>query len=171
MKSYPVLLLTAALIAGGCQSTSTSSNHATPGDVTVNFQDPDKFDDVRETFAGGPSQYYLDVLSKHLKEVAARHLAPGQKLTVTFTNIDLAGDFIPGGRPERNDIRIIKDIYIPRMSLTFQLKDANGTVIKEGERKLSDLNFQNNISIIGRNEPLNYDKDLLDRWVEKEFRS
>jgi hypothetical protein len=171
MKSYSVLLLTAALIAGGCQSTSTSSNHAAVSDVAVNFQDPEKFDDVRETFAGGPSQYYLDILSKHLKEVAAAHLAAGQKLTVTFTNIDLAGDFIPSGRVDLNDVRIIKDIYIPRMTLTFQLKDASGAVIKEGERKLSDMNFQDNISLIGRNEPLNYDKALLDKWVTSEFKS
>lgn len=168
MKNYySTLILAAVIVAAGCQSTPQNSNPAKVGDITVNFQDQDSFTDARERSAGPTSQYYLDELSKYLKETAAMQLKAGEKLTVTFTDIDLAGD-IPPGRTD--DVRIVKDIYIPRMVLHFELKDAAGAVIKEGERRLSDLNFQMNARpLINQNEPLRYDKSLLENWVKKEF--
>jgi hypothetical protein len=60
---------------------------------------------------------------------------------------------------------------MPRMSLSFQITDADGNVIKEGARRLTDLNFMNNLGLIGRNQPLYYDKALLDDWVQKELKS
>ena len=137
--------------------------------VTVKFNEPDKFTDAAAHFNGGTDQYYLDTLSEHLQKAAARQLAPGQKLEVTFTDIDLAGDFMPSN-PKLMDVRVIKDIYIPRMVLSFRLLDADGKVIKEGERKLTDLNFMNNIGLVYRNLPLFYDKALLTDWVRKELK-
>jgi Protein of unknown function (DUF3016) len=166
MKIYPSLLLGALLIAAGCTTSPVNPHPAALGDITVNFKDPDKFSDARDSFSGQASQYYLDVLGKYLKEVASQRLNAGQKLEVTFTDIDLAGDIIPG---QTTDIRVIKPIYIPRMDLTFTLRDAGGAVIKEGVRHLTDLNFQDNILPINQNEPLRYDKPLLANWVKQEF--
>lgn len=165
-KYRGLLILAAVLFAGGCQSTPSNPNPAAPADITVNFQDSDKFTDVRDSTYGSASQYYLDELSKYLKEIAAHSLTAGQKLTVTFTDIDLAGDIPPG---QLSDVRIIKAIYIPRMNLHFQLKDTRGAVLKEGDRQLSDMNFQQNVSLINQNEPLKYDKPLLANWVRQEF--
>jgi Protein of unknown function (DUF3016) len=167
MKTYSCLFIAAALFASGCQSTSTSSTSAANGDITVNFQDSAKYTDARDSANGPTSQYYLDELGKYLKEVAGRRLATGQKLTVTFTDIDLAGD-IPPGRTD--DVRIIKEIYLPHMTLHFQLLDAAGAVVKEGDRRLSDMNYMQSVMpIVGQNEPLRYDKALLSDWVRKEF--
>lgn len=168
MKTYySCIVLAAALIAGGCQSTPSNSNPATSADITVNFTDPDKFTDVRDSVNGGASKYYLEELARYLKEVAARRLTAGQKLTVTFTDIDLAGDIPPGSI---HDVRIIKEIYIPRMEFHFQLVDAAGAVIKDGDRRLSDLSFMQNLRPpFSQNEPLRYDKALLEDWVRKEF--
>lgn len=169
MKAYPLILLAAALCAGGCQSSQTSAAApAVPGNVTVNFHEPEKFTDARDSNGGGASEYYLDILSKQVKETAAPLLAAGQTLSVTFNDIDLAGDIPPG---RLDDVRIIKAIYIPRMDLTFQLKDASGKVVSEGVRKLSDMNFQMNISpAVNRNEPLYYDKIMLTNWLRSEFK-
>jgi len=43
-------------------------------------------------------------------------------------------------------------------------------VMKEGERKLSDMIYQQSMQIVGRNEALFYDKQLLKEWVRKEFK-
>jgi len=166
MKIYPYLFVGAALFVGGCQSTPSNPNPAATKDVTVNFEDSDKFTDVRDSSNGSTNQYYLDELSKYLKEQAAGRLTAGQTLSVTFTDIDLAGD-IPPGRID--DVRIIKSIYIPRMKLRFQLQDSGGAVIKEGERNLSDLSYQDTAPPIGQNDPLRYDKALLADWIRKEF--
>ena len=52
-----------------------------------------------------------------------------------------------------------------------QLVDSSGKVVKEGERKLSDMNYQQSVNIIGRNEALFYDKQLLKDWLNKEFKA
>lgn len=162
----PSLLMAAALVA----CSALLAEDAKKESVSVAFHESDKFTDARSSFNGGTDEHYLDTLAKHLKKAAARQLAPGQKLEVTFTDIDLAGDFIPTN-PSAQDVRVIKDIYIPRQKITFRLLDEQGQVIKEGERRLTDLNFMNNAGLIGRNEPLFHDKALLTDWVAKELRS
>ncbi|MBL9215528.1 MAG: DUF3016 domain-containing protein [Opitutaceae bacterium] len=170
MKTYPSLLLAAALLAGGCQTAPKPAASAAGGNITVTFQQPEKFTDVQEHFGSAPSQAYLDMIADHVKQRAAGLLADGQKLNVTFKNIDLAGDFEPAGRPGMEDVRLVKGIYLPRMSLHFALTDATGAVVREGDRELTDLNFQMNINPIGRSEPLFYDYELLNRWLESEFK-
>ncbi len=155
-----------AAIAAGSLLTAAEAKQSA---VTVKFNEPDKFTDAAAHFNGGTDQYYLDTLSEHLQKVAARQLAPGQKLEVTITDIDLAGDFIPSN-PKLMDVRVIKDIYIPRMVLFFRLLDADRKVITEGERKLTDLNFMNNLGLVDRDQPLFYDKALLTEWVRKELK-
>lgn len=142
----------------------------TPSNVTISYKDSDKFTDARSSFGFSTDQYYLDTLSDHLKKVAGKKLAAGQKLEVTVTDVDLAGEFLPihGGMDQ---VRIVKDIFTPKIVLTFKVIDATGKVVKEGERHLTDLNFMSNLGIIGRNEPLFYDKALLTDWVNKEFKS
>ena len=171
MKNLRYLLpLTLGVLLAGGPATAAVSNHATVADVTVVFQDSDRFTDVRDSMGGLTNQGYLDILGKHLKEKAAARLPAGQKLTVTFTDIDLAGDFLPGPQPGFDRVRIIKSIYIPRMKLSFQVLDATGKVVKEGQRSLSNLNFQEEANPIRLSEELYYDKELLSRWLSSEFK-
>jgi hypothetical protein len=167
MKIHSTLLLAAALLAGGCQSTPANPNPAAPADITVDFKDPENFTDVRDSFGGGTSQYYLGLLAQHIRDTAAARLTAGQKLAVTFTDIDLAGDIPPG---QTDNVRLILAAHIPRMTLSFQLTDASGAVLRSGERRLSELDYQMKIiPTLDRNEPLNYDKQMLTDWVHKEF--
>lgn len=163
---YHLALFTAALTAGCLLQAADAADSA----ITVNFHESDKFTDARAHFGGDTDQGYLDALARHVRKEAANRLAPGQRLEVTFTDIDLAGEFIPTD-PNQMDIRIVKEIYMPRQTLNFRLVGEDGQVIKEGERRLTDMNFMNNNRIIGRNEPLFYDKSLLEDWLRKELKS
>lgn len=145
---------------------SASDNTGTKDNVTVTFQDPDNFTDVAEDFPNSASEYYLNELRDCVQKEAALRLPAGSKLSVTFTDIDLAGML----RPDRNNVRLMTSTTIPRAQLKFQLVGADGQVLQEGERKLSDMNYQMSIGIIGRNEPLYYDKELLKDWIAKEFK-
>lgn len=144
----------------------SATNSATKDNVTVSFQDPDNFTDAAEDFPNQTSTYYLNELRDCVQKEAAMRLPAGSKLTVTFTDIDLAGMI----RVERNNIRFMTSTTIPRAQLRFQLVGADGQVLQEGERRLSDMNYQMSIGLIGRNEPLYYDKQLLKDWIAKEFR-
>ncbi len=168
MKTRILPLILVALLATG--SVFAKDKPEKPSNVTVTFKDSDKFTDARSSFGFGTDQGYLDLLSDHLKKVAGQKLAAGQKLEVTVTDVDLAGEFLPTGR-NPDQIRVIKEIFRPRIELTFKLTDASGQVVKEGERKLTDLNFMSNLDIVGRNEPLFYDKALLTDWAKAEFKS
>jgi hypothetical protein len=139
--------------------------------ATVTFENPEKFTDVKDSTTGTDKgrDYYLGEFRKLIEEEAGRWLPAGQKLTMTFTDIDLAGDYLPS-MPSNRDIRVMKDIYIPRMKFSYSITDASGAVLKEGKETISDMNYLNNINIVNRGEELFYDKTLLRDWLRKTLR-
>jgi hypothetical protein len=110
---------------------------------------------------------YLEQLRGHLVKRAAALLDAGERLNVSITELDMAGEF-EAWRPPSGEARIVKDIYPPRIDLTFSLAADDGKVIREGARKLRDPAF-----LAGANrypdDPLRYEKALIDRWLEQEL--
>lgn len=139
--------------------------------VTVAFFEPEKFTDVRDSalFNDSGRTTYLEQLRDHLLEQAPKHLAEGQRLEITFTDIDLAGDFELWRGPQYFDVRMVRDIYPPRLEFSFRLLDATGKVVKEARRTLLDLAFQLRSSIISQHDTLRYEKSMLDDWLREEF--
>lgn len=164
MKTQRILLVAAL----SCAATLFAAPPAAPAArVEVIFEQPEKYTDVKDSFMGTEKgrDGYLAELKTHLQERALRRLGPGQTLTFTFTNIDLAGDFEPGRGPSSDDIRIVKDIYPPRLNFSYKLVDESGAVLKEGQEKLTDLGFQSSASPINNGDSLRYEKALLDNWL------
>jgi hypothetical protein len=139
--------------------------------VVVMFENPENFRDVRDDENGSESgrDGYLNVFKEHLEKNAARHLSEGQTLTITFTDIDMAGDFEAWRGPKFQDVRIIKDVYPPRMTFSFKVTDASGAVVKEGARKLVDQAFQMRMGLGRGTDSLFYEKDMLNDWLRSEF--
>jgi hypothetical protein len=139
--------------------------------VNVIFDHPEKFTDVKdsyiETEKGRDS--ILALFKEYLEQRAPRYLADGQTLTVTFTDIDLAGDFEPQRGPSFDDVRVIKDIYPPRLKFTYKLVDADGAVVKEGQENLVDMGFQMMSNPVDAQDSLHYEKAMLDNWLHKQF--
>lgn len=111
---------------------------------------------------------YLEQLRGHLVKQAAPLLATGERLSVSVTELDMAGEF-EAWRPPSSEARIVKDIYPPRIDLSFRLAAGDGKVIKQGARALRDPAF-----LTGANrypdDPLRYEKALIDRWLEQELK-
>ena len=147
---------------------------AEAGAVTVIFSQPEKYADLKDDNTDNDNAQgrgrYLPPLQEHLQREAGRLLTAGQKLTVTFTDIDLAGDFEPWHGPQFDHVRILKDIYMPRLTFKFTLTDASGKVLREGERKLADPAYQMRITRAFPNDDLRYEKDMLGDWLRDEFR-
>lgn len=142
----------------------------TVGFATVEFFEPEKFTDVRDSYQGDASRTtYLEQIRDHLLEQAKYFVPDGHTLAVTFTDIDMAGDFEPWLGPRWSDIRIVKDIYPPRINLAFRLTDADGNVVKEGRRELRDLAFLMKITMAFRDDSVRHEKALLDDWLRAEF--
>lgn len=164
-------LITLGLMAGLTVPLSAADAPAN-SPVEVTFVEPEKFTDLKDSYGATEriNEAYLRQLKEHLQRVGAKRLAPGQRLVVRITDIDMAGDFEPWRSPQFQDVRIVKDIYPPRIDLTFQLLDANGTVIAEGERELRDLAFNMRSTGLPSNDTLRHEKALLDDWLRRELR-
>ncbi|MBM3855516.1 MAG: DUF3016 domain-containing protein, partial [Verrucomicrobia bacterium] len=126
--------------------------------------------DVRDSYQGDFERTtYLQQLRDHLLEQAKYYVPDGHLLSVTFTDVDMAGDFEPWRGPAWNDVRVVKDIYPPRLNLAFRLTDAEGQVIKQGKRELRDLAFLMKIALGFRDDPVRHEKALIDDWLRAEF--
>ena len=170
MKTYPMLLGALAGLAAISAAVAAEMPVKTDARVDVVFSSPEKFTDVRDSYTASDKgrEGILSQIRDDLVNRADIYVSPGQKLTVTFTDIDLAGDFEPWRGTEGMDIRIVKDIYPPKMDLEFKLTGADGAVIKEGKRQLRDLAFMSRLSI-NRNDTLRFEKALLDDWLKDDF--
>lgn len=138
----------------------------------VIFVQPEKFTDVRDSYGNSEKgrEANLSQIRDYILSRAGHYIPAGDKLTVSFTDIDLAGDFEPWRGPQGTDIRIVKDIYPPRIDLEFKLTAADGTVVKEGKRQLRDLVFMSRLSV-DRTDALRFEKGMLDDWMSSEFAS
>lgn len=140
--------------------------------VEVLFDHPENFTDLKDSYMPTDKgrDSYMEMLKDYIQQTAGRRLPEGQKLSITFTDIDMAGDFEPWRGPSASDVRIVKGIYIPRLKFTYQITDATGAVVKEGKAEQSDLNFQMNLSTsLDTSDPLRYEKRLIDDWIRSEL--
>lgn len=169
MKTLPLLL---TLTLAGTTAAVAAVDKPEPTRVVVNFFEPEKFTDVKDGSFGTEKgrDGILRELRDYIVERAEKALPPGQKLSVTFLDVDLAGDYEPWRGPRLDDVRIVKDIYPPRFKLAFRVLNEAGDTVKEGERKLSDLSFMSRLTI-NRQDHLRYEKEILNDWIRSDLRS
>lgn len=139
--------------------------------VDVDFVDTDKFTDFTASAMrpDAAQKSYMKELSRFLESRLGDEIAPGHAIQIVITDVDMAGEFEPWRRGGFDDVRVVKDLYPPRINLSFRIVDEAGNVLREGDRKLRDLNFM----YTGRrldSDPLRHEKELLANWVRKEFK-
>lgn len=175
MKTSRLLLGAALGVLSGLATHAAPTSPTAPAPRTiaraeVMFFEPTKFTDVRDSYMGDYTRTtYLDQIRDHLLEQAKYYVPEGHLLSVTFTDIDMAGDFEPWRGPRFDDIRVVKDIYPPRINLTFRVTDKEGNVVKEGKRELRDLAFLMKITTTFRDDSVRHEKALIDDWLRSEF--
>lgn len=152
----------AALLLSGIAAMASAS--AVAG-ATVSYTDAQKFADM--PFSPLDRERVLESLSKHFTELG-KLLPAGQELTITVTDIDLAGR-IDYSRRSANDIRIMRGMADwPRMELHYSL-EQDGKVLRSGDARLSDMNYLENARLSTANDELRYEKQMLDNWFSKTF--
>ena len=163
MKRYPILLALAALA-------SFPSSAQNPASVDARFENPGRFTDFRARRWSDPRETEALVveLRRWIESEAPRFLPAGSKLTVTITDVDMAGEFEPWHRADSTDVRVVREIHPSRVSLAFSLADETGKVVMQGERKLISAFVLGGI-LRGGDGPLGYEKALLADWLKREF--
>ncbi len=138
--------------------------------VAVTYQQPEKFTDIRDgNFESDRGrQHTLDQLRQHIEKRGATTLPAGYTLVVVVTDVDLAGDYEPW-RTKLSDVRVVRNIYPPRISLQYTLTDAAGRVVAESSRELRDAAFLQALAI-DRSDTLRFEKALIDSWLHTDVR-
>ncbi len=169
MKTKLSLLAFLSLAAAGVVLAAAPDKPASAIEVT--FVAAEKFTDAKDDYMDSDRgrEAVLGELKQHLVTHGAKYLAKGERLQITVTDVDLAGDFEPWRGINFQDIRIVKDIYPPRVNLEFKLVDAEGKVISEGKRQLRDLGYLVGMAM-PTSDPLRFDKEMLNDWLRQEFR-
>ncbi|WKJ92374.1 DUF3016 domain-containing protein [Methylomonas montana] len=167
MSRFPakLLLMLIAVLTGSPVS----------AEITVRFVPTDQYTDLA---IGGSSTAavqddLLKQFEKHFKQLAERYLPGGDKLEIVVQDIDMAGATEPWRAPNLNDTRFLRDIYPPRISLHYLWYDKAGGLKADQQEKLSDLNYLMLLdsAYYTNNDPLRYEKALLDRWFRRTFSS
>ncbi|TWX55166.1 DUF3016 domain-containing protein [Colwellia hornerae] len=162
IKSLFTLLT--ALVLG---SMNLALHTAQAAEVNVTWTDPDKYRDI-DAGTEGRKRFQENMFSefeKHLSKLA-KALPVSQTLNIEVTDIDLAGDVLASGL---HQIRVIKDLYFPRIKLSFTLINAEKAIILSDNVNLKDMNFMMGGRLKYRNNALGYEKKLLDDWFKDVF--
>lgn len=167
------LPLLAAIVIGAFVSLNVSAEgvQADPvteaGIVNITWQGVDNYRDVKAV-GDIQSRYELrtfETLTKNLNKAASKALKPDQKLLLVVTDLDLAGDVRPTFGASVSDIRVVKDLYPPRMTFSYQILEGD-QVIMAGDEKLTDLGFMQMIGVAS-DRPLRYESKMLADWLQK----
>lgn len=169
MKYHYLLIATLGLVSAGVAHTAEVAPPASR--VEIAFVNPEKFTDAaNEAYASDRGrEEVLANIKQHVEKLARYYVADGEHLELRFLDIDLAGAFEPWHGPRYDDIRILKEIYPPRMTVEFRLLGADGKVISEGKRDLSSPGYLMRI-VLPSSDSLRFDKEMLGDWMRQEFR-
>lgn len=162
MNSLRNFLGTGLLALAGVASAAT---------VSVTFVQPEKFTDAGRSRGIATERDLAELredLQQHLQRLADRKLAAGDTLQVEVLDIDLAGDFSPLRWASLSDVRVVRDIASPRITLRYTAK-LGDRMVTGPEEQLSDMNFLRSHNRYSSGERLRYEKPLLDAWFERRF--
>lgn len=152
MKPFMHTMALAGLLALAAGSASAA--------VSVTYIKPESFHDL--PFASWERDEMLQQVSDHFTKLG-KALPPGQDLRIEVTDFDPAGRLIPNASMGR-DLRVMTGrADWPRMDLRYTL-EQDGKVLKSGEAKLSDMNYQQTFNQYFDSEPLRYEKQMIDTW-------
>ncbi|HEY1042456.1 MAG TPA: DUF3016 domain-containing protein [Telluria sp.] len=146
-------------------ATALVSLGAMAGQAVVTFTHPENYSDFPVYDADRDD--LLKEMADHFIKQAAR-LPASQELKVEVLDINLAGDVRPGFR-FRRDIRILRGrADWPTMVVRYTLRD-NGQVVRSGEEQLSDMAYLQHGNRYYPDDPLRYEKSMVDGWMSKRF--
>jgi hypothetical protein len=149
----------------------TTAFSAEPGNVRINFVQPEKFSDFRiqgrqENVSAG---IFRDQVSRYLSPIVAKRF-PGDNLTLTFTDIDLAGRMDPSRTRKLSNIRIDRNIASPlRLYFDYTLTDSNGKILASGSKSLVDPDYLYRYTYYSeraKSATLFYEQATLSRWLD-----
>jgi hypothetical protein len=134
---------------------------ALAGTVEVRVAEGKRFTDAGNHTWDEPKN--VESLSRYLKGLGTKMLPADQTLRIELLDVDLAGGVGPGGT------RVLRGrTDIPRIQLRYSL-ESPGKPARTGEETVTDPNYGRGTNSVHRNEPLFYEKRMLNAWFKERF--
>jgi hypothetical protein len=150
----------------GLALASSLSAAVAPARTEVTFSHPENFTDVKDSYI--PTDSGRDEILGRLRDYIVAQAAPllpaGSTLSMTFTDVDLAGDYEPWHGGQLADIRIVKSIYPPAFKFTYSVTAADGRVLAHGDQSIRDLGFDLR-PVFDSSDSLHFEKAFLGDWI------
>ena len=142
--------------------------------VEITWEDPESYADVKPS--NESRVRFRERTFKNIEEYfaeLAEKLPDDQTLSITVTDLDLAGQVWPsqfvGLGNSTGDVRLIKQIDIPRMKFSYTLSDSSGNVIQSDDVNIKDMGFMDSITVHRNHEGLVYEKAMIKDWYDDTF--
>lgn len=132
--------------------------------VSIEYVDPEKFTDLESTSSTKKNTRadFARSISKELTRRLRASFGEDARLDLVITDVDLAGRINPASF---HDVRVLREVWPPKMEFSYKLTDADGTVISEGEKRLVDLGYLG-FSISGsRHDRFHYEREMVKDWL------
>jgi len=141
--------------------------------VDVEFIQPDGFSDINNNGSFGtlrPAEV-LDILSRQMVKLGQGCIAPEQTLAIQVSDVRLAGRLgVESGLWCAPDVRIMREVDWPSITLSWQRTGADGTVLGAGKETLSDMDYLHHaISVNDDITTLPYERNMLAHWFDRRF--
>jgi hypothetical protein len=146
------------IVTARAQAPASASANA---NVRVLFEHPETYTDLQS--ANYSQTELLDSLRTFVVQATGPRLAPGNTLTVTFADLDLAGTV-----NEATANRRMKSTFPPRAKFSWAVMNANGSIVRQDTEDLSDPGFLTRSNLA--RDPLFYEKQMLQVWARRTFR-
>jgi|CZKI01.1.fsa_nt_gi hypothetical protein len=153
---------------------STSVRGATPAPeprAVVVFDHPEKFMDIRIWRIAADEEKdrraVLAAFRDFIIQRAPAYLPEGYHLSITFTDMRLAGEFPPGGI---GDKRVITQHWPPVFVFSWTVTDRSGAVIKTASENLMETAFMEVYGSSLDSGPLHFERAVLDGWMRENLR-
>lgn len=144
---------------------------AEPGNVEIGYVRPERFTDFRIQGRNemDSARIFRDQISPSLSAIMAKNF-PGATLSLTFTDINLAGRYASSRIRNFNNVRFDREGASPlRLEFQYRLTDSKGRVLTAGSKSLVDsdylrryINYPNSDKVT----TLFYEKTTLTRWLD-----
>lgn len=158
MKSLSVIIISVSSLFLTMMTSAATSE--------VKWTNSDKYRDVHAG-DGHRAKFKARVFRNFEEHFAAlaEKLPEGQILLIDVQDVDLAGDV----HQNMQRIRVVKDIFFPRIKFSYQVIDSNKNEISAGDVDLKDMSFMMGANHRYKQDSLGYEKRMLDEWFSKTF--
>lgn len=142
----------------------------TQAEVEISYEDPESFSDMGDDsmlFDQSTFERFQGAMEEKAEDLAEEYLPSGSTLALEFIDVDLAGEVEPWIGRMGDNVRVLREIYPPRLKFHYTVTGEDGDTLEEGLAQLSDMNYLWGANIIRRDDPFYYEKELLNDWGRK----